>query len=216
MNKRTSLPQRVPQKARWIHLIRIGAMALMIFSLMGMVLSATAQPPPPSDRGVNGLIEHACPDVHETDDLQTDAGLITANTPQARSFDGNTNRGVDDKDWVRFEVVGSGVYTLTTYNLSALNDTFIKLYDASGDPVFDSALPVEDDDSGPGSGGSQIVWSAPSSAVGSYYLSIYPVGTTAFEDCVGTVVSYTLSLESEVPESEVPMFIYIPFVTRNN
>jgi len=184
---------------------RLGATVLLAIGLMSVVLAAGAQPLSPDHP--DGVIVHgACPDTYDAtaahDDAPADASTLTAGGPQSHNFDGNTNLGLADKDWARFSVVRTGVYTLTTSNLSAPADTALALHDANG------ALVMENDNTG--GPASQIVWSAPETASGWYYVSVYPTGTTPYADCAGTVVSYTLSMASKEP-----VFILLPVVTRN-
>ena len=189
-------------------LLRLGATLLLAAGLSSAVLAAGAKPVPPDDgsNGILGVVNHACPDAYDagvpTDDLVENASTLVAGVPQSHNFDGNTLLGVADKDWARFEVVRTGVYTLTTSNLSAQTETAIELYDAAGNYV-----PAPDNAVGPAS---QVVWTAPETASGWYYLSVSPAGTTPYANCAGTVVSYTLSLDSKVPE-----FIFLPAVMRN-
>ncbi len=204
MNNSARITRRALRPARGTHLLRIGAAALLAAGLLSAVLAVGAQTLPP--HRPDGVVVHACPDAYEVDDEPTNAGTLNAGASQPRNFDGNTNLGVADKDWVRFQVVRTGVYTLTTSNLSAQTDTVIALHDANG------SLVMENDNSG-GGPGSQIVWSAPETASGWYYVSVYPTGTTPYADCAGTVitvVSYTLSMNSKVP-----MFVLAPLIMRN-
>ena len=190
------------------HLLRLGATLLLAAGLSSAVLAAGAKPLPPDDggNGILGVVNHACPDAYDagvpTDDLDENASTLVAGAPQSHNFDGNTLTGVADKDWARFEVVRTGVYTLTTSNLSAETDTAIELYDAVGSLVAanDNAVGLA----------SQIVWTAPVTASGGYYLSVFPTGTTPYANCAGTVVSYTLSLGSKEP-----VILFLPLVMRN-
>lgn len=193
-------------------LLRLGATLLLAAGLSSAVLAAGAKPLPPDDgsNGILGVVSHACPDAFDdklpvgesTDDLVENASTLVAGVLQSHNFDGNTLLGVADKDWARFEVVRTGVYTLTTSNLSAQTDTAIELYDAVG-----SLVAANDNATGLAS---RIVWTAPETASGWYYLSVFPTGTTPYANCAGTVVSYTLSLESREP-----VFLLLPLVMRN-
>ena len=200
MNNSARITWRVPRKSRRTSLLRIGAAVLLAISLTSVVLAVWAKPMPPGV--IDGATTHMCPDAYETDDEPASAGTLGVGAPQLRNFDGNTILGVADKDWARFLVVRTGVYTLTTSNLSAQTDTVLALHDADG------ILVVENDNAGGPS--SQIVWTAPETASGWYYVSAYPTGTTPYANCVGTVVSYTLSFDSKVPQ-----FIFAPLIVRN-
>ncbi len=185
------------------YLVRIGGTILLTLGLMSVALAAWARPLSPGD-GPLGEIIHACPDAYEADDVRAEASALTAGAPQQHNFDGNTILGVADKDWARFDVVQTGVYTLTTFNLSAQADTVIELYDASGN------LAAANDNAAGAGPASRIVWTAPTTASGIYYLSVYPTGTTPYANCAGTVVSYTLSLDSKVPA-----LLFMPVVMRD-
>ena len=189
---------------------RVSVVLSLVIGLLGLTTLAGAQPLPPS--GVdssNGVINHVCPDSYEalSDDLMDTTGVtLTAGIPQMHNFDGNTNTGISDKDWVRFKVVSLGVYTITTYNLSPLADTELYLIDANGNTV------AYNDDSGAADHGSQIVWHAPFTAAGRYYVMVdhKSQSASAYTDCAGTVVSYTLSLQSKIPA-----FLFLPLVLNN-
>ncbi len=196
--------------ARWL---RIGFTLLLAIGLLSAVSTVWARSVPSQDPDVaNGVVNHACPDAYEVDDLFANAQTLAVGAPQQHNFDGNTNTGIADKDWVRFQVTRLSVYTLTTSNLSAQTDTFIKLYDAGGNPVYSNGVPVENDDSGAADFGSQIVWTAPDTSSGWYYLLTQnsPKSSAAYANCAGTVVSYTLSLQSKVP-----FFLNLPIVANN-
>jgi len=188
-------------------LLRLGATLLLAAGLSSAVLAAGAKPVPPDDgsNGILGVVNHACPDAYDagvpTDDLVENASTLVAGVPQSHNFDGNTLLGVADKDWARFEVVRTGVYTLTTSNLSAQTDTAIELYDAAG-----SLMDTNDNSAGLAS---QLVWTAPVTASGWYYISVFPTGTTPYANCAGTAVSYTLSLDSRFSQ------LFLPLVMRN-
>ncbi len=190
---------------------RVGVIVVLVIGLLGLTTLAGAQPLPPNGvAGPNGVINHVCPDSYEalSDDLMDTTGVtLTAGIPQAHNFDGNTNTGISDKDWVRFQVVSMGVYTITTYNLSPLADTELYLVDANGDTV------AYNDDSGAADHGSQIVWQAPFNSASRYYVMVdnKSQSASAYTDCAGTVVSYTLSLESKIPA-----FLFLPLMLMNN
>ena len=200
MNPNTQATGHV-QPARGIRVMRIGAVALLAISLMSFVLAAQAWPLTPD--APDGVIVPACPDGYENDNVRETASTLVKGTPQLHSFDGNTNLGVADKDWAKFEVVRLGVYTLTTSDLIS-TDTVIELYDAGNNLV------AANDNLGAGPG-SQIVWAAPVTASGWYYALVYPTGASAltYANCGGTMVSYTLSLDSRFSQ------IFLPLVMRN-
>jgi hypothetical protein len=179
---------------------RVSVILLLVIGLLlGFTTLAGAQPlPPHGPDSPTGVIHHACPDSYEalSDDLMDTTGVtLTAGVPQSHNFDGNTNTGIGDKDWVRFPIVKMGVYTITTSNLSPLADTELYLLDADGNTI------AHNDDSGAADHSSQIVWHAPPNAVSPYYVMARnnSQSASAFANCTGTVVSYTLSLQSKSP-----------------
>jgi len=203
MNNSARINRRIPPAVRGISLLRLGAVVVLAIGLLSVVMAAGADPLSP-----DGAVVHACPDTYDAvapkDDLQGNAGALAAGAPQLHNFDGNTIVGVADKDWARFAAVQTAVYTLTTSNLSPQTDTAIELYNSNGDLLTSN-------DNAPGLGlGSRIVWTAPVTGSGSYYLSVFPTGTTPYANCAGTVVSYTLSMNSRVPQ-----FLFLPLVIRN-
>ena len=208
------------------HGLRLGLAALLAFSV-GVISVAWAQPSgPETNTGIQGVVVHACPDGDAydapasagtgdpagDDDLLARAGMITAGTSQQRNFDGNLNTGIEDRDWVRFEVEPKSVYTLTTSSLSDLTDTVLKLYDMNGSPVLSGTVPVENDDSGAADFGSRIVWSS-GNASGPYYVLVENKtrSTSAYDDCVSTEVRYTLTLESQLSTGAT---LYLPLIMR--
>lgn len=192
--------QRLPMTRFW----QLGTVLLLVSGLLISATVALARPQPPGQP--DGVIEHACPDSYEVDDLWTAAKNLSVGAPQAHSFDGNTNTGIPDKDWVKFQVVRTGVYTLTTYDLvDSVADTVIELQDANG-----STVASNDDYSAPDHG-SRIIWTAPMTASGWYFLKVYnnPTSSAAPTNC-STVISYTLSLQSKEP-----VFLFLPLIAKN-
>lgn len=101
-----------------------------------------------------------CEDTFESDNTFASAKSIPTNgTVQTHNF-----HVAADEDWVKFTMTAGKVYTITTSNLDAGNDTYMYLYDTNGTSIL-----AQDDDSGPGFG-SQIVWSTSSS--GTYYVRV--------------------------------------------
>jgi hypothetical protein len=69
-----------------------------------------------------------CQDAYESDDDYTNAKTITVNgAVQHHIFHES-----DDEDWVQFAVTAGEIYTMTTSNLGASNDTVLELYDTDG------------------------------------------------------------------------------------
>ncbi len=184
---------------------KMGLTLLLAISLLGVTSLAGAQTQRQTVFEPTGVINHACPDSFEVDDFMVSAVTLTS-TAQVHNFDGNTNTGIGDKDWSRFQVQPNTTYTLTTYNLSAQADTVLDLYDASNNLI------ASNDDSGAADHGSRIIWQAPSTAKGWYYLlaTNNPRTATAYANCAGTVVSYTLSLQVQSPR-----LTFLPLVLSN-
>ena len=185
--------------ARWF---KIGLTILLTLGLLAITSLAGAQP----RLTPAGVINHACPDSYELDDFDFNAVELLTSTAQVHNFDGNTNTGISDKDWTRFKVVPFSTYTLTTYDLSNQTDTVLDLYDDANN------LFASNDDSGASDHGSQIVWQAPLTASGWYYLAATnnPRTSSAYANCSGTVVSYTLALQVKQPRIQ-----YLPVIMRN-
>jgi hypothetical protein len=182
-------------------------MALAL-SLLSITASTWASPLPPEHVGIQGVINHACQDVYEVDDTATNAGTLAIETPQVHNFDSNSLTGIADKDWVKFQLAPGKVYTLTTSNLSSQTDTAIALY---ADPAS-TAVTSNDDGGGALGKGSQIVWTVPNTASGAYYLAVTNStgnSSTAYEDCAGTEVRYTLTLQGPTIT-----YLYLPFISR--
>jgi hypothetical protein len=80
---------------------------------------------------------HIDPDEYENDDDFFAAKAISAGIPQQHSFHtGN------DVDWVSFEVLQAGYYTIRARGLNSRLDTYIELYDSNYNYID------EDDDGG--------------------------------------------------------------------
>jgi pre-peptidase len=199
--------------AQWF---KVGVVLVLAIGMLGMMASlAVAQQLLPNGvAGPNGVINHVCPDAYDagvpTDDLQANASTLTAGTLQQHNFDGNTNLGIADKDWAKFQVVRTAVYTITTIitpSLSTQTDTVLQLYDVNG-----NLLAENDDAPGTTNLSSRITWTAPTTASGWYYVEVTnnPKTPTANPANCSTVLSYTLSLQSKVP-----LFLYLPLVMRN-
>lgn len=215
MNNRLPLSKRGPALGR----VFLCLMLMLVFSLTALPLTSWGSPLPPDNIGIQGVINHgACPDAYEVDDTRVTVQTLApgAAGQQARTFDGNflTLPGIPDKDWAKFEVPSTGVYTLTAAIAPAgsLADPALKLYTAAGAPVLrTNGAPVESDDAGGALGnGAQIVWSA--TTAGTYYVEIYysdKAVATVYDDCASSVVRYTLSLE--IPGTK---FLYMPLIRR--
>jgi hypothetical protein len=137
-----------------------------------------------------------CPDAFETDNTFTTAKSIAVNgTTQTHNF-----HLAGDEDWVKFTITTGKVYTITTSNLGASNDTYMYLYDTNGTTIL-----AQDDDSGPGLG-SQIVWTAPSN--GTYYVRVRHLinvgGCTGYNYDLA-VTEGTIQLVAPTPLTAVPL-----------
>jgi hypothetical protein len=172
---------------------KFSLVVLLAVGMLGSVTLVNARSGLPSGIvGPTGTVTHLCPDSHETDDFYTDAKPLTT-TPQLRNFDGDLNVGIDDKDWARFFVTRGSIYTITTSGLSPSVDTLVTLFgDPNSNPIIQSGGLSPDFHA-------QIVWTAPFTAGGWYYLKIENEARTplAYANCAGQVASYTLSLQSK-------------------
>jgi len=198
---------------------RVCTTIMLVAGLLLSVPAATRATPLPPDVGIQGTVNHACPDVYELDDAQNQAKTLTAGGAgqQSHTVDGNLATGIADKDWVKFQVKSGDTYTVTATitPITSLADPAIKLYDSLGNAVLNNGVAVENDDAGGALGkGSRIVWKAPATASGDYYAMVYasPNQTMVHDDCASTVVRYTLSLE--VPAGPSGGILYLPLIRR--
>jgi len=101
-------------------------------------------------------------DAYEPDDTFGDASSITVNGPAQH----HTFHEDGDVDWAQFVVTAGSVYTITTSNLGANNDTVLELYDTDGTTELAS------NDDCPGSGLASCInnWTAPSTD--SYFIKV--------------------------------------------
>lgn len=98
-------------------------------------------------------------DAYEGDNVSGTAKTITIGTPQVRNF-----HIAGDVDWVKFTASAGQVYTITTSNLGASNDTWLYLYDQNK-----TTLLAQNDDC---AGVESCIkkWAAPAS--GDYYVRV--------------------------------------------
>jgi C1A family cysteine protease/predicted secreted protein len=102
-------------------------------------------------------------DAYEPDDTFNEASTITVNgAAQHHTFHED-----DDVDWAKFSVTAGDVYTITTSNLGANNDTVLQLYDTDGTTELAS------NDNCPGSGLASCInnWTAPDSDT--YFIKVH-------------------------------------------
>ncbi len=117
----------------------------------------------------------------EAGDTIDRARKITVCTPQDHAFD-----ELGDVDWLKFRAWADVRYTIETYDLSGINDTELRLYDAD---VTMLALNDDDPDRPPAS---RIDWIAPED--GTYYIKVaHPKGQG------GSGFDYTVHLRARDP-----------------
>ena len=140
-----------------------------------------------------------CVDGYEEDDTPQDAEPITVDgDPQSHNFHvpcvHEGERAADEVDWVWFEAIEGGTYTIKTSSLGGSNDTVLELYSvgilyneeleplaANDDYDADDLLP------------SKIVWEVPEGEGGRYYVKVLP-----FDDRHGGCdVSYDLQVTTD-------------------
>jgi hypothetical protein len=126
------------------------------------------------------LIEqiHIDPDEYENDDDFSLAKAIRIGTPQQHSFHSGS-----DVDWLSFEVLRAGYYTIRARGLNSRLDTYIELYDSS------HAYIDEDDDGGDDLDACLSVHLQP----GTYYLKAACLDNEPEEP-------YTITLQAEETE----------------
>lgn len=141
-----------------------------------------------------------CSDSYETDDTSANAKTITVNgSAKTHNFD-----VAGDVDWARFLVTSGNVYTITTSDLGASNDTVLGLY-SSGDLT----TPVEENDNCSSSGLDSCIngWTAPSS--GTYYAK----ATNAISAGGCTGYSYDLAVADNTRGTST---IYLPLMMKES
>ena len=73
------------------------------------------------------------PDTYEQDDTPGQASGIAVNgADQTHNF-----HTPGDADWIRFDALMGGVYTITTSQLGETNDTYLELFDSDGTTLLD-------------------------------------------------------------------------------
>jgi uncharacterized repeat protein (TIGR01451 family) len=131
-------------------------------------------------------------DIYEEDDSLLQAVTFTVNTNQAHQF-------CDDAvDWVRFSAQANAVYTITTSSWGQRADTFLTLFDDSGQRM----IAANDDSRDTADYSSRIVWSAPTGGV--YYVRVTNRG-----GLTGYLTDYDL-----VIGGVDPVDIYLPVIVR--
>jgi hypothetical protein len=96
-------------------------------------------------------------DEFEPDDTIDQASEIKIAVPQQHLF-----KPLYDEDWMKFRAWDCIEYTIKTFDLNAVNDTQLWLYDANYGEL------AQDDNSGDELKASKIIWTAPT--VGTYYI----------------------------------------------
>jgi len=136
-----------------------------------------------------------CPaDEYEEDDTWQLAKELTVGVTQTHSF-------CDDAtDWTSFTVQRGFVYTITTSSWGQRADTVLSLYGPDGQTLLASS----DDFEGTDDYSSLIIWQAPTSAQGSYY-----VRTTNRAGLIGCDTEYDLGIAQKGF-----YFYYLPLIPR--
>lgn len=112
-------------------------------------------------------------DPYEPDDTAATATLMLPNTVQKHTLEPPA-----DLDWVMFDAIAGGIYTLRTDNLLGATDTYLTLYDTDGATL----LAFNDDIVTGADPRSQIVWQAP--ATGRYYARVRDFYQTGSRGCL--------------------------------
>ncbi len=133
-------------------------------------------------------------DPYEPDDTWQTAKLIIPGQVQKHTLEPPS-----DLDWVMFDAVAGGVYTLRTDNLLGATDTYLTLYDTDGTTL----LALNDDIVTGADPRSQIIWRAP--ATGRYYARVRDFYQTGARGCL----AYDLILSARI-DTYLPIMIGPP------
>lgn len=127
-------------------------------------------------------------DPYEPNDSPATATLILPNTVQKHTLEPPA-----DLDWVMFDAIAGGIYTLRTDNLLGNTDTYLTLYDTDG-----ATLLAYNDDIVTGTDPrSQIIWQAP--ATERYYARIRDFYQTGSRGCLAYDLVLTVRLKIYLP-----------------
>jgi len=138
------------------------------------------------------------PDNFENDDSQVEAKPIQVGLWGLQEY----TFCDDSSDWITFIAKTGGVYTITTDSYGQRADTFLALYDTSGDTL----LAANDDYQGAPDYSSQIVWQAPVSGV--YYIHMT---NRAGLTCCQT--NYQLWIVEQPP---INLRYFLPIINKDN
>jgi len=146
-------------------------------------------------------------DAYEPDDTPAQATLLETTASQWHAF-----HAPGDTDWVAFFPIPSHIYTITTRRLEARADTTLTLFDADLNPL------AVNDDYGPLDFSSRIVWTAPVTAGGIYYVQVTNVGEwpeKGRSGLGGCDTGYELILTEKPIERPLPLYqLYLPLVLK--
>ena len=127
-------------------------------------------------------------DAYEVDDT---AGAATLSLPDGIAQE-HTLEPPTDEDWVKFDAVKGGIYTLRTDNLLGNADTTLTLY------ATDGSTPLAySDDIVPGDLRSLITWRAPSS--GPYFARVQDYYQTGGRGCLAYDLILTVTFPNYMP-----------------
>jgi len=150
---------------------------------------------------VSGVPPLGCEDLYEEDNTPPNASWISIyRVPQTHTFHES-----GDVDWVQFEAVAGGTYTIITFNLIPGTDTVLALYPA--DILVDPYTPplAKNDDYGEG-WASRIIWHALES--GTCYVQVREFFNRG--DCLGYDISVQRDFKVYVPLVAKPFLRQLP------
>lgn len=138
----------------------------LVWSVAGSIAVGSLDAPGWPDEDVTDNIAEAVPfviqvgDAFEPDNSWSAAQPLTVPSRSAP----HTMDPLGDEDWYRFEAEAGVTYLIETYSLGSEGDTVLFLW---ADP---GKLVMKNDDAGPDTGYSQIIWRAP--RAGRFYISV--------------------------------------------
>lgn len=152
---RTVVSGRVPHAITWdqVH-----------WSVSARIIPAWPDDDLANNAGDTGAINILVGDSFEPDNTRAEAQRVDVPLPgQPHTLD-----PLEDHDWIVFHAQAGMTYSIRTALVGSTGDTVLFLWDALG------GLLAKNDDAFPGSGSSQIVWTAPET--GDFYVMVASAG----------------------------------------
>ncbi len=127
-------------------------------------------------------------DPYEPDNTPSTATLMLPNSTGKHTLEPPA-----DLDWVMFDAVAGGIYTLRTDNLLGATDTYLTLYDTDGTTL----LAFNDDIVTGADPRSQIIWQAP--ATGRYFARVRDFYQTGARGCLAYDLLLNVQFHTYLP-----------------